>query len=82
MINELSHLRFSISYEEVTRYKHPVIASEEEGIENFAMVNLPSRLMTITMYGLLMTRILFMEWELLQWEQKHGNKDHQNLSEY
>ena len=38
--------------------------------------------MAITMYGLLMTRILFMEWELLQWERKHENKDHQNLSEY
>ena len=34
LINELSHLGFSISYEEITRYKHSVIASEEEGIEN------------------------------------------------
>ena len=34
MINELSHLGFSISYEEITLYKHSVIAGEEEGIEN------------------------------------------------
>ena len=34
LINELSHLGFSISYEEITCYNHSVIASEEEGIEN------------------------------------------------
>ena len=34
LINELSHLGFSISYEDITRYKHSVIASEKEGIEN------------------------------------------------
>ena len=34
LINELSHLGFSISYEEITLYKHSVIAGEEEGIEN------------------------------------------------
>ena len=34
LINELSHLGFSISYEDITRYKHSVIACEKEGIEN------------------------------------------------
>ena len=34
MINELSHLGFSIRCEELTRYKHSLIASEEEGIKN------------------------------------------------
>ena len=32
LINELSHIGFSIGYEEITRYKHSVIANEEEGI--------------------------------------------------
>ena len=31
LINELSHLGFSRSYEEITRYKHSVIASEVDG---------------------------------------------------
>ena len=31
LINELSHLGFSISYEEITHYKHSVIASEVDG---------------------------------------------------
>ena len=34
LINELSHLGFSISYEEITRYKHSVSSSEEEWIKN------------------------------------------------
>ena len=34
LINELSHLGFSIGYEDIIRYKHSLIPSEEEGIEN------------------------------------------------
>ena len=34
LVNELSHFGFSKSYQEITRYKHSVIASGEEGIED------------------------------------------------
>ena len=34
MANDLSHLGFSTSYEQITSYKYSAIASEEEGVEN------------------------------------------------